>query len=265
LKHHPAFGPSAPEKGWVPGLRYSLRRDRVLALMARLPRGRLLEVGCGAGALLLELAELGFSCAALETSPEARALAVYLNRERPDVAIHCEPRPHWTERFDVLVSLEVLEHIADDTAALAQWREWLRPGGRLLLSVPARPNLWSASDIWVGHYRRYERDALLRLLHRTGFAVEHAECYGFPLSNLTEAVRARIHGRRLRAVSAAKDAVNLASRTARSGTERSFETKLYPLQESWAGTRLFRACCRVQERFLDRELGTGYLLLALRQ
>jgi SAM-dependent methyltransferase len=261
VTEHPVFGLSAPERGWVPALRYALRRERVLALADRLPRGRLLEVGCGAGALLHDLAERGFACEALETSEEALELARFLNQSRPEVRIHAEPQPGWAESFDVLVSLEVLEHIEDDAAALASWRGWLRPGGHLLLSVPSRPELWNASDVWVGHYRRYGREDLLRLLDRAGFAVAHAECYGYPLSNLAESIRAWLHGRRLRA----SGVPTAAAGTARSGIERGIETRLYPLQASRLGSGLFRACCRVQERYLDRELGTGHLVLAARR
>jgi hypothetical protein len=76
-------------------------------------------------------------------------------------------------------------------------------------------------------------------------------------------VRAWVDGRRLRR--AGSGAGTLESRTARSGVERSLDARLYPFQASWLGTRGFRACCWLQERFLDRELGTGYLVLALRR
>ena len=261
MTEHPVFGLSAPELGWVPSLRYSLRRERVLDLADRLPRGPLLEVGCGAGALLHDLAGRGFTCTALETSAEALELARALHQGRPGVEIHAAPRPDWDGRFDALVSLEVLEHVEDDAAALRCWRGWLRPGGHLLLSVPARPDLWNASDVWVGHYRRYDREGLLHLLGREGFTVLHAECYGYPLANLTESVRGWFHGRRLRAAGAPAAAEG----TARSGIERGLETRLYPLQASRLGSRLFRACCRLQERYLDRELGTGHLVLAVRR
>lgn len=57
---HPVFGPVAPELGWVPAPRYLLRRSRVLRLLATVERGRLLEIGCGAGVLCQEVARLGF-------------------------------------------------------------------------------------------------------------------------------------------------------------------------------------------------------------
>ncbi len=269
MERHPVYGIAVPERGWVPALRYALRRNRVLRLAAGLPPGtdrRALEVGCGAGALLPDLAALGFACDALESSESALELAAYINRDLLQVRIHREPQPDWEGRFDLLLAFEVLEHIEDDEGTLARWRSWLKPGGRMLLSVPARRARWSPSDVWAGHFRRYERQGLLDLFRRQGFEVEHHECYGFPLSNLTEWVRGWVHGRDLRRTVRDGDGgqPDLAANTARSGTQRGIESRLYPLQASWPGTQAFRAACWVQERFLDREAGTGYLVLARR-
>lgn len=261
VERHPVFGASAPEAGWVPAPRYALRRARVLDILSGLPQGRALEIGCGAGALLSDLARLGFSCTAVETSPEAFELARDLNRGNPGIEIFPAPQAGWDEAFDLVLAFEVLEHLEDDAGALREWRSRLRPSGRLLISVPAREARWTATDDWAGHLRRYERTDLLALLDRCGFEVEHHECYGFPLSNVTETIRGWVHARVLKR-SAPKDA---AASTGRSGTDRGFESRLYPLQASWPGVKLFQACCWLQERVLDRELGTGYLVLARRR
>jgi len=267
MERHPLYGLSVPERGWTPAPRYVLRRSRVLALAGGLPRGRLLEVGCGAGALLDDLSRLGFSCTALETSETACALARYVHAGSPAVRIAAAPEPGWHEAFDVLVSLEVLEHIEDDAAALLLWHRWLRPGGALLLSVPARAARWSASDVWAGHYRRYEWSALGPLLTRCGFRLRHLECYGFPLSNLLEPIRALQHRRILAREAGGRTAAEAGQRrrgTARSGTERIAESRLWRLQTSWPGRLIFRAGFRLQERFLGSDRGTGYLALAER-
>jgi SAM-dependent methyltransferase len=257
MERHPLFGLSAPELGWVPAPRYALRRARLLALAERLPRGRLLEVGPGAGALLSDLAALGFACEALETSEEALRIAGELN---PGMRLARAPGPDWAGAFDVLVACEVLEHIEDDRAALEGWRSWLRPGGHLILSVPAHVSRWSATDVWAGHFRRYERDDLLRVLERAGFEVAELECYGFPLSNLIEPLRAWSHRRALRR----QETAGLAESTARSGVERGLEARLWPLQASAPGRLLFRAAFGLQKVFRHRDLGTGYLALARR-
>jgi SAM-dependent methyltransferase len=258
MELHSLFGLSAPERGWVPAPRYALRRARLLDLARRLDRGRLLEVGPGAGALLSDLRALGFSCEALETSEEAFRLAAELN---PGLRIARAPAADWNGAFDALVACEVLEHIEDDRAALEEWRGWLRPGGHLILSVPAHARRWSATDVWAGHFRRYEGNDLKRLLERAGFAVEELECYGFPLSNLIEPLRIRAHRRALRR----RTAGGLPEATAQSGVERSLETRLWPLQASAPGRLLFRAAFRLQKAFRRRDLGTGYLVVARRQ
>lgn len=268
IERHPLFGLTAPELGWVPAPRYALRRDRLLALAAGLGGGRLLEIGPGAGALLPDFAALGFSCAAVESSEEAFRIASALNADQPAVHLRREPAPDWAGAFDAVVACEVLEHIEDDRGALAEWRAWLRPGGHLLLSVPAHARRWSATDEWAGHFRRYERDGLRRLLEDAGLAVEELECYGFPLSNLVEPLRAWSHGRALRRRQAgARDgmpAPAMEKATAQSGVERGLEARLWPLQAGLPGRLLFRAAFRLQTAFRHRDLGTGYLVLARR-
>lgn len=257
MERHPLFGLSAPERGWVPAPRYALRRARLLPLAGRLGGGRLLEVGTGAGALLPDLAALGFTCEALETSERAFELATALN---PGVKITQVPEAEWSGAFDALVSCEVLEHIEDDRGALEQWRGWLRPGGHLILSVPARASRWSASDVWAGHFRRYEKDGLRSLLESTGFAVLELESYGFPLSNLVEPVRAWSHARALRRYQGR----GMQEATAQSGVVRGLELRLWPFQAGALGRLLFHAAFRLQEIFRHRDLGTGYLVLARR-
>jgi putative flippase GtrA/predicted SAM-dependent methyltransferase len=84
--------------------------------------------------------------------------------------------------FDYIYSLNVLEHIDDDLFALRQLRSKLRPGGLLLVYVPALPVLYSAMDRKVGHRRRYRRTPLIRLVNEAGFEVRvarYADSLGF--------------------------------------------------------------------------------------
>ena len=72
------------------------------------------------------------------------------------------------ERFDSIVLVNVLEHIEDDGTALLKLREALRPGGRLILYVPAFMLLYSKFDREIGHYRRYRKSGLVELLRESG-------------------------------------------------------------------------------------------------
>jgi len=145
---HPVYGISAPEKGWVPAPRYVLRRDRVLKLLEPFPRGQLLEIGCGAGALLYDLSAMGFLVEAVEISSSARAIARYINQGSPRVIIHQDIQNIWKQIFDYILAFEVLEHIEDDIGAVRQWWHWVKPDGHLLVSVPAHPERWNATDEW---------------------------------------------------------------------------------------------------------------------
>jgi SAM-dependent methyltransferase len=261
MRRHPHFGLVAPEHGWFPAPRYLLRRARVLELVGRLPVGRLLEVGCGAGALLDDLAGTGWECDALETSGPALEVARAIHRGSPRVRIHASPGADWRGRFDLLTAFEVLEHVEDAAGALRQWTDWLAAGGRALLSVPAHRRRWGPSDVWAGHFRRYDRDDLLELVRGAGLVPERLECYGFPLANLVDPVRNRSHRRRLAAagVDAGRDRAAL---TAQSGVDRRLEARLFPIEAYPPGSWLIRSLLRVQKHFLDREWGNGYLILA---
>ncbi|HYM61803.1 MAG TPA: methyltransferase domain-containing protein, partial [Thermoanaerobaculia bacterium] len=72
-------------------------------------------------------------------------------------------------RFDTIVSLNVLEHIEDDVAALRAMREILAPGGHVALLVPAHPSLYGEYDRLDGHFRRYTRRSFEAAIRRAGF------------------------------------------------------------------------------------------------
>lgn len=260
MHEHPQYGLTLPEHGWVPSPGYVLRRDRVLAMIDALPAGgQALEIGCGAGALLHDLHKRGYACEALETSERAFEVASSVFRDRREVQVFNRPQRDWSGKFDLLLAFEVLEHIEDDEGALAQWVEWLAPGGYALLSVPAHQRRWNPTDEWAGHFRRYESDGLVALLGRAGLEVREVECYGFPLANVLTAIRARTWQR---GRASAEDAAVRAEGTAASGVERKHESRLFPIQASMPGRLAMRAFCRIQRAFARSELGNGLLALA---
>lgn len=256
------LGPAFPELGWVPAPRYLMRRARVLDLTRNIPTGTLLEIGPGAGTLLTEFAQRGFRCEALELSSEARELVAEVARvSNSRIGLHGRPRAEWKAGFDSLFAFDVLEHIEDDRAALMQWASWLRPGGVMVLSVPARMSLWTAGDEWAGHFRRYERDQLVKLVEECGLHVETFECYGFPLTNFTEKVSAASYRRAIHAGSSSAE-LDRKINNDRSGIDRKPHMRLYPLLRSWPGKLALRLFYSLQKLFLKRDLGSGYILRA---
>ena len=81
------------------------------------------------------------------------------------------------ERLDTVVCLNVLEHIEDDAASLRAMHDLLRPGGRLVLLVPALRVLYGTLDEALGHFRRYVPDELRAKLSGAGFRVRHVEYF----------------------------------------------------------------------------------------
>jgi len=91
--------------------------------------------------------------------------------------------------FDLLVAFEVLEHLEDDHETLMSWSKWVRPGGHIMVSVPADPDRFDACDRLVGHVRRYSRDSLRDLFENAGHGMIAIETWGMPAGYLLEWMR----------------------------------------------------------------------------
>ena len=129
-----------------------------------------LDVGCGTGATLKVLRESG-EVVGLDASTEALG---YSRRRghRQLVQARGEELPIASAAVEIVTALDLLEHIPDDGAALREFARVLRPGGLLILTVPAGPFLWSEHDEALDHLRRYRRAELQRMLEAAGFVTE---------------------------------------------------------------------------------------------
>ncbi len=246
------------EGRWVPAPRFVLRRDRVLPMIDNLPTGKVIEVGCGSGALLREMAVRGHECIGLETSPDALEVAGQMLAGFPSARIAASAEPDWEGTADIVMAFEVLEHIEDDHAALTEWARWLKPGGKVILSMPAHMAMWSQRDAWAGHYRRYGKQAMVDLAAAAGLKVDRLECYGFPMSNLTHWLgNMAVHGQDY-----AGGGMSQEEATAASGTDRTTAIKYFPWQRSLVGRAIMGTACHIQRPFVGTRLGDGYLLVA---
>jgi SAM-dependent methyltransferase len=141
------------------------------------PQARILDFGAGGGQFAAPLAGLGLDVTALEPDQllqqrlRAQGLRVVAStQELPDTS------------FDYIYTLNVLEHIEDDAAALRSLHAKLTEDGRLLIYVPAFPVLYTSMDARVGHVRRYTRDTLMARVTAAGFRIDrvaYADSIGF--------------------------------------------------------------------------------------
>jgi SAM-dependent methyltransferase len=153
---------------------FRARRRVLLRLLARHARQTrdYLEVGCGTGFMLEAVAErfadwrIGGSEILVAGLPFAAARVPRAELFQMDAC-----RMPFRDAYDAIGAYDVLEHIHDDTAALAGIHAALRPGGTAVLSVPQHPALWSAQDDAAHHVRRYARGELEHKLRDAGFGI----------------------------------------------------------------------------------------------
>jgi SAM-dependent methyltransferase len=260
VEWHSSFGPALPSMNWVPAPRYLMRRDILLGLFAERVPGRIIEFGCGAGALLTELAQRGFVGIGVEHSASALRLSEAMTHAVPAVRIVSQVTDVPAESQDYLAAFEVLEHIEDDRRALQDWTRFLRRGGEVILSVPAHPERWNAADVWAGHFRRYTRQGLGDLAVGAGLQVDHILCYGFPVANLMERIAAPIYARQLSASKRAE--IDKAERTGESGSDRRLLTRLWPVYKVFPARNILQSILALQRRFLRSDKGIGYIMIA---
>ncbi|MFK7987752.1 MAG: methyltransferase domain-containing protein [Sandaracinaceae bacterium] len=148
---------------------------------------RLCDIG-GASSLLAR--DLGTMAEVIVVEPDPAMVELARERLGLDARVGALPGPLPEQpEYDVVTLLDVLEHLDDDFGALEAIRSQLRPGGILVLTVPALPELWSSHDEILHHRRRYRRADVVRLLERAGFEVERATYWTGLLLGLVAAQR----------------------------------------------------------------------------
>ena len=151
------------------------RRHLITSLLdthyARDGRLRVLDIGCGTGAMLDDLKPFGDAVGA-DFSPEALQFCVTRGIASPLTRADVRRLPFADASFDVVTAMDIIEHIDDDKAASREIFRVLKPGGRLFVTVPAFAALWSEHDEALHHYRRYTVPHLKDLFQRVGLTVD---------------------------------------------------------------------------------------------
>jgi SAM-dependent methyltransferase len=160
------------------------------------PPARILDAGCGWGVSLEALENQGYRAVGLDVS--RRALERLDRPDRPlieaDLTTPFGPDSASLSSFDAVLALDVIEHLDDDAAALTNLGRLVRPGGIIVVSVPALPELFSEFDQVQGHRRRYMPEDLRRAFDGNSLTIEQLFWWGSWLVPLFRARRRRASG-----------------------------------------------------------------------
>jgi SAM-dependent methyltransferase len=176
---------------------FASRRDAVYDLIEelKLPKtAAILEIGCSGGPLMQRLRNDGYTdLTGIDVSEPAIELAQA--RGVSNVSVMDGAALEFADaRFDLVIASDVLEHIEDEDKALREWNRVLKPGGRMLVFVPAHAYLWSEHDVVNHHFRRYSRLGLVAALERAGLRPLRSSFWNAAMYLPTAALRL---GRRL--------------------------------------------------------------------
>jgi SAM-dependent methyltransferase len=163
-----------------------LRESCVNDVSKAWPAGRFVEMGAGTGHMTRIFLDRGFSGACHDLGEDSRRMLrdnLAYAGDRMTVVDELAALPD--AAFDYLFAFEVLEHIEQDLDVMRNWMRHLKPGGRVLVSVPAHQRKFGRSDELVGHVRRYEKKALRALLADAGVDDIRIVNYGYPITELT--------------------------------------------------------------------------------
>lgn len=184
--HEEAAGDSHP-------IDLASRNDAVAQVKKCLPSAQtvIMEIGCSSGFLIKDLAA-SFPEAVIISADVVKEPLYRLAKTLPGIPLirfDLLQSPQPDQSVDVLIMLNVLEHIEDDVLALQKAFNLLKPGGALIIEVPAGQNLYDAYDAELHHFRRYSASELQTKLTQAGFKVTRKSHLGFVLFPAFAAVK----------------------------------------------------------------------------
>jgi SAM-dependent methyltransferase len=157
--------------------------DAIARYIRPIETNRILDAGCGAGLMLSSLEKYGQTYG-MDISPEAIAFCRVNFKGQLEQGYLPDNVPYKNVQFDLITSLDVIEHIDDDVNSLKTLNSLLSPRGKLILTVPAYMFLWSHHDEINHHKRRYSLGELRNKLEIAGFKLEESTYFNtllFPL------------------------------------------------------------------------------------
>lgn len=174
------------------GPKHWFRQSLIISEILKIKHeGTILDFGCGSGTLLTRLESLGFRGIGIDTSREAIS---YFNHQidrnalkdniTAEIGNEKSLSGKYKDKLDVVIASEVLEHLKDERNAVKAFYQSLKKDGICVITVPAHSYLWDINDDFSSHYRRYEKEQLIKMFMQEGFEIKKAYYWGFPLSLL---------------------------------------------------------------------------------
>jgi SAM-dependent methyltransferase len=171
---------------WWTRVRAQLLRLLMKKYVVKHDHLQILDVGCGTG-LNSKLLESFGMVSSLDVSPEALHFCAEQGLKNLYQG-EANALPFANGSFDLVIALDVLEHLPDDHGAVQETKRTLKPGGILVCFVPAFSFLWSAHDEYVMHQRRYDKKSL-EALFASGWTKKKVSYFNFWLFPLIVALR----------------------------------------------------------------------------
>ena len=241
---------------WNDSLTYRIRKKLIFDYLIRgLPKNMFfLDIGLGGGNFCLDLAKAGFNGEGMDISDEAVKIAKSKLKEyNKQVSVYKQNLFAKTEmeKYDFISAFEILEHIEDDNAAVKKINLLLKKNGCFVWSVPAHQKKFSALDKWAGHFRRYEKTDIEKLMRQNNFFIKNIYSYGFPLINILQFIQKKI-------TKQSSISENQEENTKQSGIKRNSGKKFKFLFNNIVIWPFYQ----LQKLFLHTDLSAGYIVIA---
>ena len=178
---------------------YMIRKYIIKDWSTKLPKNsRILDLGSATGGNSIVLRELGFKVTGIELSDFGyqTQMAKGLDVIQADA---CKI-PFSDNTFDVVICLDLLEHIEHDSVAISEVVRVVKEDGKILISVPEDMAMWSEHDIAVSHYRRYSLEDISNLCEFAGIKLESVWRSNILLKPIVKLQRLRASGSALKEI-----------------------------------------------------------------